>query len=59
MTWRDIISRWHLVVCDLAEKHGIDEYDREMWSRPWPWLRRRIIGLLHTDSRLVQSLTAG
>ena len=53
MTWREILPHWGAIVCDLSERHGIDEEEPSWWeTRSWPWLRRRLLGLLSVDSRL-------
>lgn len=50
-----ILRLWPLVVPDLSELYGIDVYDRElMHSRPWPWLRQHLIGLLSSRQSRVR-----
>lgn len=60
MTWPDLLSRWALVAADLAERYGLDEEDPMMWERrSWPWLRRRILGLVTVpDTRVRLALDA-
>lgn len=58
MTWWDILTRWGTACADLAERYGLDEEDPAMWRRSWPWLRRRITGLITVPgTRLSQALT--
>lgn len=46
-----------MIELDLHEVFGIDIWDRKlMRNRPYVWLRRRIQGLLSTESRLVRVL---
>lgn len=57
MWWIDILTRWDLVICDLAEKYGIDLYDPAVRARPWPGVRTLIFGLLSDpSSRLHRAL---
>jgi hypothetical protein len=56
-TWADLLERWALIECDLHERFGVDVGDAQlMASRPWPWLRTRITGLLMEDTRLTRAV---
>lgn len=54
MGW--LADSWGLVELDLQQLYGIDLGDRELLlARDWPWLQRRVYGLLGTRSRLLWS----
>ncbi|PRA13359.1 hypothetical protein CQ010_01550 [Arthrobacter sp. MYb211] len=51
--WSNILAKWNLIELDLHEVFGIDIFNKPlMKARTYAWLRRRIEGLLTTDSRL-------
>jgi len=58
LTWLDLFERWSLVDADLHAEFGVDIWDEALLtSRPWPWLRNRVLGLLSADTRLRRALT--
>ena len=50
---------WIQVVCDLHSEYGVDLTRDVLMTRSWPWLRTRILGLLHADTRTYRALTSG
>jgi hypothetical protein len=56
-TWADLLERWALIDADLHQVYNLDVWDEAlMTSRPWAWLKTRILGLLSENTRLARSL---
>lgn len=56
ITWEQVYMAWSQVVCDLHSEYGIDLTRDVLMTRSWPWLRTRILGLLHADTRTYRAL---
>lgn len=56
MTWGAILRQWSLVVADLHSEYGIEISLELLRAQSWSWLRTRILGLLHADTRLYRAL---
>jgi len=53
-SWIDIFDNWGLVEADLHDRFGIDIEDRVlMRSRPWRWLKSRILALFSVPPLIV------
>lgn len=50
-----MLRHWDMVDADLHAEFGIDTWDQQvMQSRPWPWLRARILQLPASDTRITR-----
>jgi hypothetical protein len=47
------MQHWDLVECDLLSTYQIDTWDFELMNiTTWPWLKRKILGLLSEQTRI-------
>lgn len=54
LTWPQLLDKWVLIESDLQE-HGVDVCSGVLDQRDGRWLRVRIVGLLHADTRLARA----
>jgi len=51
-----ISDHWTLIDADLHSEYGLDTGSGVLADRSWPWLKRRVIGLLTCESRIQRKL---